>query len=52
VSNAVTVYHFITKKSLNLFTALTLEQGFLSTDPDAWEARKDFYRQPNKLVLQ
>jgi len=33
---------FVTKKSLNLFTALKLEQGFLSTDPDAWEAREFF----------
>jgi len=33
---------FVTKKSLNLFTALKLEQGFLSTDPDVWEAREDF----------
>ena len=33
---------FVTKKSLKLFTALKLEQGFLSTDPDAWKARGDF----------
>ena len=33
---------FVTKKSHNLFTALKLEQGFLSTDPDAWEPREDF----------
>jgi len=44
VSNASekSLSQFVTKKSLNLFTALKLEQGFLSTDTDAWEAREDF----------
>ena len=33
---------FVNKKLLNLFTALKLEQDFLSTDPDSWKAREDF----------
>jgi len=38
----MTVSQFVTKRSLNLFTALKLDQTFLSTDPDVWEARDDF----------
>jgi len=37
-------------RSHNLFTALKLEQGFLSTDPDAWEAREDFKTDKQTVV--
>jgi hypothetical protein len=37
-----TLSQFVTKRSMNLFTALKLDQSFLSSDPDVWEARDDF----------
>jgi len=33
---------FVSKRSLNLFTALKLDCSFLSTDPNVWDARDDF----------
>ena len=38
--DAFTIHH---ERSLNLFTALKLDQSFLMSDPDEWEARADFY---------
>lgn len=37
-----TLSQFVTKRSMNLFMALKLDQSFVSSDPNVWEARADF----------
>jgi len=46
---ATTLSDFVTKQSLNLFTALKLSSDFLSTDPGTWDNRDD-YKQAKETV--